>query len=394
VTNGTTTTHIWDGANIAAELTGSTVSATYVRGINLIAKGGGSQYYSFNAHGDVAQLTNSSGTVTKDYRYDAFGVEVDPESTDTNPWRYCGEYFDRETGTVYLRARYYDPVVGRFLAEDTHWNPRNMVYGDSPARNNNYRDSLGLNTYTYIPDVYAIRQSSNLYVYCGNNPFMFVDPTGEAWYHWVAIAGIVVVSGAAVVFTAGGSIAAGAAAVGAVASGMAAATTASTVAAGAFIGSSMVAGGALLMADYSSGQSFANSAGWGTVAFTAVGGIAGISYSYSLSRSSSMPTPVYKSHTQGNFRYNLQQLTGNSGTGMEAHHVLPQKFISKFSRAGIDIHNPIYGSWVGSSHQTWSYSYNQAWDAFFKAVSTPTAKQILQKATELSKQYGFLINFK
>jgi RHS repeat-associated protein len=157
-TAGTTTTHIWDGANIAAELTGSTVSATYVRGINLITKGGGSQYYSFNAHGDVVQLTNSSGTVTKDYRYDAFGVEVDPQGTDTNPWRYCGEYWDRETGTVYLRARYYDPVTSRILSEDTYrGNPKDLL-------------------------------SLNLYVYCLNNPLMYIDPTGHV-SQWLADTG-------------------------------------------------------------------------------------------------------------------------------------------------------------------------------------------------------------
>jgi RHS repeat-associated protein len=140
-TNGTTTTHIWDGVNIAAELTGSTVT-TYVRGINLITKGGGSQYYSFNAHGDVVQLTNSSGTVTKNYRYDAFGVEVDPQGTDTNPWRYCGEYWDKETGTVYLRARYYDPATSRMLSED------------------------------------PMRAELNWYTYCGNNPVTYWDPLG------------------------------------------------------------------------------------------------------------------------------------------------------------------------------------------------------------------------
>ena len=35
-----------------------------------------------------------------------------------NPFRYSGEYFDEETGFYYLRARYYDPSVGRFLTED------------------------------------------------------------------------------------------------------------------------------------------------------------------------------------------------------------------------------------------------------------------------------------
>lgn len=51
---------------------------------------------------------------------DAFGNEVNPSNEDSNPFRYCGEYYDVETGTYYLRARYYDPRIGRFLSEDTH----------------------------------------------------------------------------------------------------------------------------------------------------------------------------------------------------------------------------------------------------------------------------------
>ena len=85
-----------------------------------------------------------SGDVVRTYDYDAFGVERSPQEGDSNPFRYCGEHFDRETGTVYLRARYYDPVIGRFLSED-------------PAGD-------GLNWYTY----------------CGNNPVVFVDFTGLA----------------------------------------------------------------------------------------------------------------------------------------------------------------------------------------------------------------------
>jgi len=131
----------------------------------------------------------------KDYDYGAFGVQVDSdgsmrytdvgdalfEDTDTNPWRYCGEYFDVETGTIYLRARYYNPALGRFLAEDTHWNIGNMVYGDNPVRIGERRDVLGLNIYTHMPSIAAIRQSSNLYVYCGNNPLRYVDPSGRSW---------------------------------------------------------------------------------------------------------------------------------------------------------------------------------------------------------------------
>ena len=38
---------------------------------------------------------------------------------DTNFFRFCGEYFDRESGSTYLRARYYSPSDGRFFTEDS-----------------------------------------------------------------------------------------------------------------------------------------------------------------------------------------------------------------------------------------------------------------------------------
>ncbi|MCG8481809.1 MAG: RHS repeat-associated core domain-containing protein [Clostridia bacterium] len=58
---------------------------------------------------------------------------MDP--VDINPFRYCGEYFDRETGTYYLRVRDYDPGVGRFTTEDRY--------------RGNMSDPLSLNLYTY-----------------------------------------------------------------------------------------------------------------------------------------------------------------------------------------------------------------------------------------------------
>ena len=79
------------------------------------------RYYVTNGHGDVTNLTDTSGTVVKTYDYDAFGQEYSPSSGDTNPFRYCGEYFDKETESIYLRARYYNPVTGRFGQQDTHW---------------------------------------------------------------------------------------------------------------------------------------------------------------------------------------------------------------------------------------------------------------------------------
>ena len=124
------------------------VANKYYRGIGLIGAdlGGGRNYYLYNAHGDVTSLTNTAGTIAQKYDYDAFGNlrEMAGYSTDNdaNPFRYCGEYFDEETGTIYLRARYYDPSTGRFTRED------------------------------------PIRDGLNWYTYAGNNPVMFIDPSG------------------------------------------------------------------------------------------------------------------------------------------------------------------------------------------------------------------------
>ncbi|MBP3360212.1 MAG: RHS repeat-associated core domain-containing protein, partial [Clostridia bacterium] len=97
------------------------------------------------------------------------GIEKNPDPTDTNPFRYCGEYYDAETQNIYLRNRYYNPANGRFMTEDPHWNVGNMIYGNKKYVEDEVK----------IPDVNAILQSSNLYVYCRNNPVKYVDPSGE-----------------------------------------------------------------------------------------------------------------------------------------------------------------------------------------------------------------------
>ena len=78
------------------------------------------------------------------YGYDAFGNTEYAEETVRNRFRYTGQQYDSVTGQYYLRARYYNPVIGRFLQEDTY-------YGD------------GL----------------NLYAYCRNNPVRYYDPSGH-----------------------------------------------------------------------------------------------------------------------------------------------------------------------------------------------------------------------
>ena len=52
-----------------------------------------------------------------------------------------------------------------------------MIYGDNPVKNSYYNDALGLSS--YVPNLSAIRQSGNRYVYCSNNPIMYADPSGN-----------------------------------------------------------------------------------------------------------------------------------------------------------------------------------------------------------------------
>ena len=131
-------------------------------------------------YGDVVTTTNANGAVNHQYDYDAFGNEKNPDLTDTNPFRYCGEYLDAETGSYYLRARYYDPTIGRFTQQDTHWSTANMIYGDNPQKISEREDKLGLKAYTMVPQITAVAQSGNLYVYGINNPVTYVDVSGKS----------------------------------------------------------------------------------------------------------------------------------------------------------------------------------------------------------------------
>ena len=60
---------------------------------------------------------------------------------------------------------------------DTHWNPSNAIYGDNPIKTSNAEDCKSL-----YPNINAIIQSTNLYVYCGNNPIAYKDNTGKWMY--------------------------------------------------------------------------------------------------------------------------------------------------------------------------------------------------------------------
>ena len=106
---------VWDrNGNIIAEMNNNKeYTNMYVRGNKLISKNDNEQY-SYDGHGSVVNISNESGKSIKTYDYDAFGVELNKDANDTNLFRYCGEQYDNETDSIYLRARYYSPSLGRF----------------------------------------------------------------------------------------------------------------------------------------------------------------------------------------------------------------------------------------------------------------------------------------
>jgi len=125
-------------------------------------------FYLFNVRTDVVQRVDSNGNILHTYRYDAFGNQLNGSETNTNPFRFAAEYYDFETGFIYLRARFYNPLTGRMLSEDPHWTIHNMVFGDVHIMRHD----------RMVPNSLAIMQAGNLFVFATNNPVRFVDPSG------------------------------------------------------------------------------------------------------------------------------------------------------------------------------------------------------------------------
>uniref|UniRef100_UPI00403F7625 RHS repeat-associated core domain-containing protein n=1 Tax=Paenibacillus sp. FSL W8-0426 TaxID=2921714 RepID=UPI00403F7625 len=107
------------------------------------------QYDVTNGHGDVTEIRDASGNILNQYSYDIWGNPEQTNETVPNNLRYAGEYWDEITGLQYLRARWYDPSVGRFITEDTF---------EGEATN-----PLSLHLYTYVE----------------NNLLQYVDPSGK-----------------------------------------------------------------------------------------------------------------------------------------------------------------------------------------------------------------------
>jgi RHS repeat-associated protein len=118
-------TYAYDGENIEEELTGSTGTLgeryTYGPGVDEPLVGQRQPqiyYYEADGLGSVTSLTDPTGALAATYTYDSFGLQTSGTGNATNWFRYTGRELDSGTGLYYYRARYYDPMAGRFLSED------------------------------------------------------------------------------------------------------------------------------------------------------------------------------------------------------------------------------------------------------------------------------------
>jgi len=146
--------YVWDVNSILPQvLTESDKKGTtiYTYGLYLISMTDphrGEFYYHHDGLGSVRSLSDSKESIKTIYRYDTFGQLRKEMGHVDNDFLFTGEQMDDETGLIYLRARYYDPDIGRFINKDP------------------------------IMDIGSMTQSINRYVYTMNNPANFVDPSG------------------------------------------------------------------------------------------------------------------------------------------------------------------------------------------------------------------------
>ncbi len=137
---------------------GGTISAYYIYGLGLLAKitSDGTQcYYHYDGLGSTVALTNQSGTLTDRYAYSPFGEIANTQGSTYNPFKYVGQFgvMTEPDNTLFMRARFYDPSIGRFLSKD-------------PV------DGSLNNPTTLHP-----------YLYASSNPVCVIDPSGRTGFY-------------------------------------------------------------------------------------------------------------------------------------------------------------------------------------------------------------------
>ncbi|MCP4360175.1 MAG: RHS repeat-associated core domain-containing protein, partial [Chloroflexi bacterium] len=155
VVNGTVTTYTQDivvplPMVLVETITGQT--NRYIYGNDLLAQIDPANilaFYHNDGLGSTRVLSNLAGQRTDTYNYNAFGAARSFTGNIGQPFTFAGEQTDDELGLIFLRARYFDPQIGRFISSD------------------------------FFPGFSMDTQSINSYIYTQNNPVNYADPNGE-----------------------------------------------------------------------------------------------------------------------------------------------------------------------------------------------------------------------
>jgi RHS repeat-associated protein len=126
---------------------------TYAYGLGLVEESSPAFnfFYHYDGLGSVVALTDATGKPRAAYAYDPWGnalLNISDSLGTKNKFRFTGEALDPGTGLYYLRARYYDPSIGRFSSRDR---------------------PVGSNAWPL---------ASNPYLYALSNPIRYTDPSG------------------------------------------------------------------------------------------------------------------------------------------------------------------------------------------------------------------------
>jgi RHS repeat-associated protein len=118
--DSTTTESLWDRLNSVPLLVDDGIYAyLHTDGLQVRVDGGNAaNYYLTDALGSVRGLTDDTGTVIGTMSYDVFGAARSHTGA-TDVFGFTGEHVDDVTGFAYLRSRYMDPVLGRFVSADS-----------------------------------------------------------------------------------------------------------------------------------------------------------------------------------------------------------------------------------------------------------------------------------
>ena len=107
---------------------------------------GPTKWYVYDGLGSVVGEVDPSGNLTSSPKYDVYGLVRSNTGTASSAMGFVGglgHLSEAGTGLIYMRARYYDPQLGRFSSQDMKGN------------------------------------GTNWFVYCSNNPVSRYDPDGK-----------------------------------------------------------------------------------------------------------------------------------------------------------------------------------------------------------------------